>query len=268
MTHLLQKLFKSTPKPEKKPREMTLFREYFEMIAEVLVYFYFLSTFLLQSMVIPTPSMEDNLLIGDHLFVDKAAYARSLGTWDGWMLPHVKVERGLIVTFKAPPEMDKDYVKRVIALPGETIRIADNRVYINGRLLNEPYTYFRGGASIRNFPPQNAYDWYEDYERSVIFPHQYRACVEESPAGKVFRVPAGHYFCMGDNRDNSLDCRYWGPLPADYIVGKPWRIWWSYQSSRDEYLTPGVFNKMLDIANTAVHFVTRTRWSRTVQKIK
>ena len=227
------------PPTEKKPRTQSVFREYFELITETLVYVFFIMTFLLQSFVIPSPSMEDTLLIGDHLLVDKVAYSRSLTPLGKLLLPQKRIERGMIVTFKAPPDMEKEFVKRVIALPGDTIRIVNKRVFLNGKPLNEPYTYFRD-PQIENSFRDN-------------FPD--------------FTIPQGYYFCMGDNRDNSYDCRYWGPVPADYIIGRPWRIYWSYESTSAEYLTPGVAHKARDLFQTVLGFFQKTRWERTIRKI-
>lgn len=221
-------------------KEVGLFREYFELIAETLVYVFFVMTFLLQSFVIPTGSMEDNLLIGDHLLVNKVAYSRSIGTFDSLIFPQEEIKRGMIVTFKSPAELEKEYVKRVIACPNETIKIINKKVYINGKPLDESYTYFKDDSII---------DSYRDN-----FPE--------------FKIPEGHYFCMGDNRDNSFDSRFWGPVPEDYIIGKPWRIYWSYDSTSEEYLTPGIIHKVKDIFLTMINFFSKTRWHRTIMKIE
>ncbi len=144
---------------EKKTKEVSTFREYFELFAETLVYVFFVMTFLLQSFVIPTGSMQNNILIGDHLLVNKVAYSRSPGSVDSIIFPQKEINRGSIVTFKAPAEMDKEYVKRVIGLPGETIKIANKKVYIDGKLLDEPYAHFDsenivGSSYGDNFPLQ------------------------------------------------------------------------------------------------------------------
>ena len=222
-----------------KKRHTSLFREYFELIAETLIYVFFVMTFLLQSFVIPTGSMQDNILIGDHILVDKVAYGPSLGSLERSILPKLEIKRGMIVTFKAPAELEKEYVKRVIGLPTETIKIVNKKVFINGEPLLESYTFFKD---------KNIEMSYRDN-----FPE--------------FKIPANHYFCMGDNRDNSYDSRFWGPVPADYIIGKPWRIYWSYESTSEEYLTPGLWHKIKDIAKTFINFIPRTRWSRMLKTI-
>ncbi len=225
---------------EKKPREVSVFREYFELIDETLIYVFFVMAFLLQSFVIPTGSMQDNILIGDHILVDKVAYSSSISFLDGFMFPQVKIKRGMIVTFKAPPEMEKEYVKRVIGLPGETIKVVDKKVYINGKPLDEPYTFFKDANIERSYRDN--------------FPE--------------FTVPENYYFCMGDNRDHSYDSRFWGPVPAENIIGRPWRIYWSFDSSTEEYLTTGFWYKVKDIGKTVLNFFTKTRWNRTIKKIR
>jgi signal peptidase I len=220
-------------------RKSSSFRENFELITETLIYVFFVMTFLLQSFVIPTGSMEDNILVGDHILVDKVAYANSLGTLDSAIIPTLEIKRGMIVTFKSPAEMEKEYVKRVIGLPGERIKIVNKKVYIDNEPLDEPYTFFKD--------PNIQTSYRDNYPE--------------------FRVPGNYYFCMGDNRDNSYDSRFWGPVPADFIIGKPWRIYWSYESSTDEYLTPGFWHKLRDLAKTIINFIPKTRWDRMMREI-
>jgi signal peptidase I len=99
---------------------------------------------------------------------------------------------------------------------------------------------------------------------------RFKDCVlpDEKQGLRVFKIPGGHYFCMGDNRDNSDDSRFWGPLPHEYIIGRPWRIYWSYESTTADYLTPGLFHRIKDLFLTVVHFFTRTRWGRTFKKFE
>ncbi|MCP5053768.1 MAG: signal peptidase I [bacterium] len=235
-----RKIKEEDKKEKKKEREVGLFREYFELISETLIYVFFVMTFLLQSFVIPTGSMKDNILIGDHILVNKVSYSKSLGFLDGFMFPRETIKRGMIVTFKSPAEMEKEYVKRVIGLPGESIKIVNKEVFINGEPLKESYTVFKDSNLERSYRDN--------------FPE--------------FKIPDNHYFCMGDNRDHSYDSRFWGPVPADYIIGKPWRVYWSYESTTDEYLTPGFWHKVKDIFNTFINFFTKTRWNRTIMKIE
>jgi signal peptidase I len=234
------KMMKQETKKENERREVNVFREYFELIAETLIYVFFVMTFLLQSFVIPTGSMKDNILIGDHILVDKVAYSQSLGTLDGLVLPQEQIERGMIVTFKSPAELGKEYVKRVIGLPGERIKIINKKVYIDNQPLDESYTFFKD--------PNIEQSYRDNYPE--------------------FKIPANHYFCMGDNRDHSYDSRYWGPVHLDLIIGKPWRVYWSYESTTAEYLTPGLMHKIKDLGKTFINFFSKTRWDRTIKKIE
>jgi signal peptidase I len=216
------------------------FRAYFELFSETLIYVFFVMTFLLQSFVIPTGSMQDNLLIGDHLLVDKFSYSQSIGYPDALIFPQLKIEREMIVTFKSPIEPEKEYVKRVIGLPGERIRVEENVVYINDVPLKESYTFFKGAGY-----------------------GQHRG---ENMAER--EIPQDSFFCMGDNRWNSSDSRFWGPVHRNLIVGKPWLVYWSYESDRDQYLSTNLFSKIKDLAMTAVTFFSKTRWERTIMLIR
>ncbi|MGD2091963.1 MAG: signal peptidase I [Candidatus Aminicenantes bacterium] len=279
-----------TEKKKKKEKEVSTFREYAEMIIEVLVLVFFINAFLLQSQTIPTGSMVDTMLVGDHLLVDKVSHASFLGPWDKFLFPRTTIDRGMIVTFKGPTEMEKDYVKRVIGLPGETIRIKNKQVFIEGKPLDEPYVYYKGGYQKEpgdNFPlnrpriisalgktsylPFYATDKQErlDQQRTVELCERFENCVILGESGeRVFKIPEGHYFCMGDNRDSSYDSRFWGPLPQDYIIGKPWRIYWSFDSTTEEYLTPGIFHKIKDLFKTIINFIPKTRWKRMFKKFE
>ncbi|MCP5108419.1 MAG: signal peptidase I, partial [bacterium] len=277
----------------KEKKEAGSVREYVELFAETLIYVFFVMTFLLQSFVIPTGSMKNNILIGDHLLVNKVAYSRNGGTSaiDAIVFPQTKIKRGSIVTFKAPAEMEKEYVKRVIAQPGDTIKIVDKKVFINGKPQPEPYVRFDPEDTFSNIPGDNfplqqpryvgvlgqtSYlpfyindeHGFVDSKRSLEFCERFKDAVIDEGKEKVFKVPEGYYFCMGDNRDHSYDSRFWGPVPAQYIIGKPWRVYWSYESGSDEYLTPGVQHKLKDIFNTVINFFPRTRWNRTIKKIE
>lgn len=219
-----------------------LSREYIELLVETLIFVFFLMTFLLQPFVIPTGSMKENILVGDHIFVSKVSYTQSLGHWDSFLLPQVEIERGMIVTFKSPGEIDKEYVKRVIGLPGERLKIVNKQVFINGMPLEEPYTVFKDPGTEGPHSPR------DNFAETLI--------------------PGNHYFCMGDNRDHSYDSRYWGPVKKDFMTGKPWRIYWSSDTPTSEYLTPGFVHKVKSAFRTLTGFFTRTRWNRTGSKIE
>lgn len=217
----------------------------------------FLTTTLVQAYVIPTGSMEDTLLIGDHLLVDKLAYAPS-GPVSKFLLPYTEVKRGDIIVFRYPVDISQTFVKRAIGVPGDRIRIVNKEVYLNGVKLDEPYTYHKTDYidSYRdNFPGDpnvhveaGAYDMLTNHAQN----------------GDIV-VPAGYYFALGDNRDASLDSRYWGFVPRENIIGKPLIIYWSYDAPTDRLNSSSInVDHLKDLAR---NFFTKTRWKRTFQLI-
>jgi len=240
-------------KPEsKKKRDRGVFREYFELIAETAVFVFFVMTFVVQAFQIPTGSMEPTLLVGDFLLVNKLVYAHSDFPLEKAILPHRDLKRGDIVVFKYPNDLAKDFVKRVIGLPGETLEIKDKQVFINGRPLEEKYkvhiypeVYSRNGMSGSSTTTEYQLD-----------------NINRDNFGPIV-VPAGHIFAMGDNRDNSSDSRYWGPLPLDNIKGRPWLIYFSYKADRDSHLRTGFGDRIKKI----VSFIPRARWGRILKVV-
>jgi signal peptidase I len=223
-------------------------REYFESIVIAVILALFIRTFGVQAFKIPTGSMENNLLIGDHLLVNKFLFGPTTSALERAILPVRDVRRGDVIVFKYPEEPDRDFIKRVIGLPGETLELREKRIYINGRKLDEPYVHFLEPPSAATGEHEvTSFDLRERY-------------------GPV-TVPAGHYFVMGDNRDNSQDSRYWGFLPRDYIKGRALVIYWSYDSDREDYEDTGTLGAIRNLASTAVHFFTKTRWSRMFHQI-
>lgn len=249
---------------QKRPGNGGGVRANLKMLLEVMVIVLFVNGFLLQSVVIPTPSMENHMLVGDHLLVDKVAYSRPLSPVDAFLLPQQNIERGMIAVFKAPPAIAArdfghlTYVKRVIGLPGETVQIFRNVVYIDGKQVFDPYKTLKGRPSVpADFPPSDGVSW------SPEFPREYRDRAVKTEKGPAFRIPAGHYFCLGDNRFISADSRIWGPLPADHIIGKPWRNYWSYDRTKDVDSGDGVMAKVKAVVR---RFISRTRWDRILKK--
>jgi len=181
--------------PVAPPRKSQV-REMFESICVAVILAFFVRTFVVQAFKIPSGSMEPNLLIGDHLLVNKFVAAPTLTRVEDTLLPIETIRRGDIIVFKHPKMPERDLIKRTIGLPGETIELRDRRVYVNGQPLDEPYAHFL----------------FKD--------------LADVPAGDVRRnfgpvtIPQGQYFMMGDNRDNSEDSRYWGFLPREYVKGK------------------------------------------------
>jgi signal peptidase I len=221
-------------------------REYFESIVIAVILALFIRTFVVQAFKIPTGSMENNLLVGDHLLVNKFVFGPSESSLERTLLPETSVKRGDVVVFKYPEEPERDFIKRVIGLPGETLELRHKQVYINGRPLDEPYVHFLvpPSAHAQEFA---AYDVREQY-------------------GPV-TVPPNQYFVMGDNRDNSQDSRYWGFLPRDYIKGKALLVYWSWESDREDYEQDGLGAAVSGAASVLTHFFTRTRWNRLLHQI-
>ena len=218
-------------------------REYFESIVIAVILALFIRTFVVQAFKIPTGSMENNLLIGDHLLVNKFVFAPAASALERAVLPIGEIDRGDVVVFKYPEEPERDFIKRVIGLPGETVELRAKKVYINGAPLDEPYVHFLsppGGPS--ELHEVTSFDVRERY-------------------GPV-TVPPDHYFMMGDNRDNSQDSRYWGFLPRENIKGKSLVIYWSYQAEREDYQDESAGATVKGLVSVFAHFFTRTRWDR------
>src|ERR1700733_11335166 len=216
------------------------------------------TTTLVQAFVIPTGSMEDTLLIGDHLLVDKLAYAPG-GPISKYILPYEDVKRGDIIVFRYPVDIKQTFVKRVMGVPGDRIHLENKKVFLNGHLLDEPYVVHKLDymESYRdNFPTGVAYPG--------LAPRAQLMLEQNVKNGEVV-VPQGFYFAMGDNRDQSLDSRYWGFVPRDNIIGKPLIIYWSYNASTEELSNPAIgIGHLFDIAT---HFITKTRWSRELRLV-
>ncbi|MDP8982296.1 MAG: signal peptidase I [Acidobacteriota bacterium] len=213
-----------------------------------------------QPFVIPTSSMHNTLMTGDHLIVDKLAYAPA-GALSQHILPYTPPQRGDIIVFKHPTLLVEDYVKRVIGVPGDHIKLVNKVVYLNGKALEEPYAiHLPNSDPYRDNFPVGEPDPMGDskmYERSIAMLH-------ENVVNGELVVPEGMYYAMGDNRDNSLDSRYWGLVPRDNITGKPFVVFWSYDAPTEDLKDYNIHH-FVDLAQ---HFFTRTRWDRTLRLIR
>ena len=221
----------------------SILREYFESIVIAVILALFVRTWVVQAFKIPTGSMENNLLIGDHLLVNKFVFGPTPLAIGRATLPVRPIHRGDIVVFKYPDEPDRDFIKRVIGLPGETLQLKDKKIFINGAPLDEPYVHFL-----------------EEPRRNSEFAEVTSSDVREN-YGPV-TVPPNQYFMMGDNRDNSADSRYWGFMPRDYVKGKALLIYWSYESEREDYEDESASAAVKGLASVFMHFFTKTRWDR------
>ncbi len=213
-----------------------------------------------QPFIIPTSSMHNTLLTGDHLIVDKLAYAPP-GPVSKYVLPYEDVKRGDIIVFRHPVLLQEDYVKRVIGVPGDRIKLVDRVVYLNGKALNEPYVIhiMNDMSPYRDNFPVGTPEYVQDPR---MLDRVFQMLKENVVNGELV-VPPGSYFAMGDNRDNSLDSRYWGLVPRDNIMGKPVVIFWSYDAPTEDLKDYSVHH-MFDLAQ---HFFTKTRWGRTLRLV-
>ena len=211
-------------------------REYFESIVIAVILALFVRTWVVQAFKIPSGSMEQNLLIGDHLLVNKFVHAPTVSELERTLLPIGDVQRGDVLVFKYPEDPTRDFIKRTIGLPGETIELRQSRVFIDGQPIEEPYLdLMRPGGKV-------AADIRGEFGPRI--------------------VPEGHLFMMGDNRGDSQDSRYWGPLPIEYVKGRAFVLYWSYESESDFYADVGFGATLRRLASGVTHFFTRTRYER------
>ncbi|MDY0297027.1 MAG: signal peptidase I [Acidobacteriota bacterium] len=203
----------------------------------LLLLLFFCRTFVFQTLAVSSASMQDSLMVGDHVVVDMVRSRCGWNAIERIFLPTRPIIRGMIVVFHPPDSDERVFVKRVIGLPGDTIRMSAGRLNINGKPLRESYL----ACGI----PQIAGN--DDY-----------AC----------RVPPAHYFCLGDNRADSNDSRYWGFLPRRNIIGIPWRIYWSFRSTPETYACSGFAQHMQRFFDYVRGFLFRTRWKRTCRRVQ
>ncbi len=222
------------------------------------------TTTLVQAFVIPTGSMEDTLLIGDHLLVDKLAYSPS-GPISKYLLPYEQPKHGDIIVFRYPVDISQTFVKRVIGVPGDHLKMVNRIIYRNGVRLNEPYVYhkFPYEPTRDNFPGEAGY-----YTDQPLQAQLQRDMLDNHVKDGEVIVPPNKYFAMGDNRDNSLDSRYWGFVPRDNIIGKPLLIYWSYRATTEDLAGNSIGSLVSHFVDLGEHFFTRTRWSRTLNVIR
>jgi signal peptidase I len=218
----------------------------------------FVVTFVVQAFQIPSESMENTLLIGDYLLVDKLHFGKD-GFWDR-VLPYRNVKRGDIIVFHYPIHPSEHFVKRVVGIPGDHIRLINRQVYVNGAPLPEQYVhYFRPHDTFRDeFPridlpavPGLNGAWWQEMNKLV-------------EDGQLI-VPEGNYFVMGDNRDDSLDSRYWGFVPRENIVGRPLVIYWSMRAQETRDKVAG--DKLARFIYAMSHLMQITRWDRTLRLV-
>lgn len=224
-------------------------REYYEAILVAFILALFVRTFVFENFKIPSGSMEDNLLIGDHLVVNKFIFAGNHGTFLHRLLPYRSPRRGDVVVFKFPEDPRRDFIKRCVAVAGDTVEIRGKELYINGELQIEPMVVHKDPRT---------------FDDSPLIPASNRIRDNFGP----MTVPEGTIFCLGDNRDNSLDSRFWGPVPLTYVKGRAVLIYWSYETARDDWQWQGFGHRLKQLAGVVVNFFTKTRWEREFRLIR
>ncbi|MFI5104050.1 MAG: signal peptidase I [Terriglobales bacterium] len=250
----------SAPPPE--PRKETL-PESIASIASVLVSGLFIITFVFQAFEIPSGSMEDTLLIGDHVFVDRLG-PTAKAAYTGPLMAYREIHRGDIIVFLHPSREEPGtyLVKRIMGLPGDRIHLKDGKLFINGVAQNEPYLNPKAGyvPYVDNFPAVSpdeiggvTLDW------RLELPTQIQK-------GELV-VPKDHYFGMGDHRDNSRDSRFWGFIPRENIIGKPLFIYWSFKTPPDQVNKTELKDRVAFMLHIVIHFFDETRWSRMFHRV-
>lgn len=251
-------------KPEQHRNQTTL-SEYLESLLVTVILALFGTSFIVQAFKIPSASMEGTLLIGDHLLVNKFIFGGT-GAWYDKFLPYRNLQRGDIIVFKFPYQEHQHFVKRVIGLPGDRVRVVDQAVYVNGKLLSEPYAVHDPSAPYDpfnyNFPPLPS-----QMITSGLQP-EWAHEMKKFTRGDEIVVPPGKYFAMGDNRDRSWDSRYWGFVDHDAIMGRPFLIYWSVEAKSSDYSGESTFwSRLAGVFDTLAHLPTRTRWSRMLHTV-
>ena len=214
-----------------------ILRDYFETIVVCVIFVIFSRAFVFQQSKIPSGSMQDTLLIGDYIMVNRFVYSPAPSALERTLLPVRDPERHDVIVFKYPEHPETDYIKRIIGLPGDQVEVRNGQVLVNDQPQAEPF--------VRA-------DYYQNQERSNWGPTV---------------VPSDNYFVMGDHRNNSQDSRYWGFVPRSLIKGRAYLIWYSYEESEGDWQKTGM-EWFKGTASKFAHFFTRSRWSRCFSLIR
>lgn len=240
------------------PRQNGIFD--LKSLLSIAVIVVFVITFVVQAFRVPSSSMENTLLVGDFLLADKLHFADAGGAW-GRVLPYRNIQRGDIIVFRYPIEPSVYFVKRVVAVPGDHIHLRNKVVYVNGQPVLEDYVVYRrrDSDSFRdNFPsgpgPRGSdCPWCNQMARFV--------------RDGELQVPAGSYFVMGDNRDQSSDSRYWGFVPRDNIMGRPLVIYLSVRGLQEDRISVSD-DKLFPSGQMLAHFFQLARWERMFRVVR
>lgn len=253
-------------KAETKPvRHKETLSESIGSIASVLVCGLFIITFVVQAFEIPSGSMEDTLLVGDHVFVDRIGPTAKAG-YLGPLIPYRNIKRNDIIVFLHPATPGMYVVKRFVGTPGDRLHLESGKLFVNGVAQNEPY-----------LNPNQSYERYRDEFPRVTTAGQ-RQIEQDYPwwpmqlQGNIQNgdlvVPPDSYFAMGDNRSNSLDSRFWGFIPKENVVGRPLFIYWSFDTPRDQYEHASLVDRARFMGHIFLHFFGETRWNRALHFVR
>ena len=255
---------KESPEAVESQANQTTISEYLESLLVTVILALFGTSFVVQAFKIPSQSMEQTLLVGDHLLVNKFIFG-GRGQWYDKFLPYRALQRGDIIVFKYPYQDHPHFVKRVIGLPGDHLKIVDQQVYINDKPLNEPYVVHDPSSGYDplnySFPPVGSQIYMSPVQPE--WAHEIRKYIQ----GDELVVPPDRYFAMGDNRDHSLDSRYWGFVDRDAIMGRPFLIYWSVDANSTDYGETSFAQRILGIFDTLMHLPARTRWGRMLHTV-
>ncbi len=227
----------------------SVYREYYEAILVAFLLALFVRTFVFENFKIPSRSMEEGLLVGDHLVVNKFIFSEHFNTVLHAVMPYRAPRRGDVVVFKYPVDPRRDFIKRCVAVAGDEIEIRDKQLIVNGVPQHEPYAVYTSDAVIPNRP-------------SV------RPSLRSRDNFGPFVVPEGTVFCMGDNRDNSSDSRFWGPVPTENIKGRAVLIYWSFETQPSDGEWRSFGHRFRQLADVFINFFTKTRWERQFRLIR
>ena len=231
--------------------DKSLLREYLEALLIAVVFATFARTFVVQAFKIPSGSMEQNLLIGDHILVNKFIFGPTATRLEEKLLPVRPIHHGDVVVFKFPQDPSRDFIKRCVGLPGDTVEVVDKRLYLNGRPVHDDsYVFHLDDQVIPSSP---------------LLPDGLRGRDNFGPE----TVAGEHYFCMGDNRDNSNDSRFWGEVPASFVKGRAFMIYWSFDAKGEGENVldiPGA--RLRRLLHVALNFASQTRWGRSFRIVR
>jgi signal peptidase I len=263
-------------------------RDNLEVVCFAVLLILFFKTFVGQQFVIPSASMRNTLMIGDHLLTNKFIFAKPQWDWEASLFPMRRVERGDIIVFRYPMDRTMDFVKRCVALPGDRVQMKNKRLFINGQQATGEFEHHFGdmlgiGPKAGPWPPDRDAGPMERRPEGLNSPTEWpfadpavqaadQQGREALPGGfrdelGPVKVPEGFILALGDNRDYSSDGRFWGFLPMDHLRGRPFFVWWSFREGGNDDTSANNAEGPADIVSNFIdgarHFLTWTRWERT-----